>query len=213
MNIKAIVDLRSLFGDIRNQGERPTCMAFAASDVHSFARGGMEPLSAEYAYFHAIQREAHADRTAGATFDTMSEAIAVDGQPLETGWPYIPTLGAADLWAPPKVPGNLFHRDTTELLGGMPDIYATLDAACPVVIVMYISDSFFMPPADMPLPPLPGEPRANTHAVILVGYGETPGGRCLLVRNSWGNSWGDSGYQWIDEGYLVPRLRRAGGMN
>ena len=37
ISITAAVDLRSLFGPARNQGSRPTCMAFAASDWPNLA--------------------------------------------------------------------------------------------------------------------------------------------------------------------------------
>ena len=213
MSIKVLVDLRDQFGDIRNQGERPTCMAFAASDAHSFARGSASPLSVEYAYFHAVQKRANTDRTTGVSFDAMSEAIADDGQPLETGWPYIPKLTAGDPWVPPKEPGDLFYRKATKLKGGIVDITASLDSGHPVVMVMNISIGFFNPPANEALPALIGEPRVNTHAVIAVGRGENTHGRCLLIRNSWDTGWGDGGYAWIHEDYLIPRLLAVGTLN
>jgi hypothetical protein len=51
--ITAAVDLRSLFGTARNQGSRPTCLAFAASDTHAALRSGWVPLSCEYAFYQA----------------------------------------------------------------------------------------------------------------------------------------------------------------
>ncbi len=45
--ITASVDMRSLFGPSRNQGPRPTCMAFAASDTHAALRTGWPPLSCD----------------------------------------------------------------------------------------------------------------------------------------------------------------------
>ncbi|MBM3268373.1 MAG: C1 family peptidase [Candidatus Sericytochromatia bacterium] len=38
------------------------------------------------------------------------------------------------------------------------------------------------------------------HAVLLVGYrrdGSAPGGGWFLLRNSWGDDWGDGGYAWV----------------
>jgi hypothetical protein len=89
MTPDVIVDLRNQFGPVRDQGARPTCMAFAASDAHSFARASVDPLSAEYAFYHAVHRQLIPDRTKGVSFSAMVDAIATDGQPLESSWPYL----------------------------------------------------------------------------------------------------------------------------
>ena len=52
-------DLRSRFGPPRDQGQRPTCLAFAMSDAHGAARGPWEDLSCEYLFHHAKKREQH----------------------------------------------------------------------------------------------------------------------------------------------------------
>ena len=75
-------DLRRLFGPVRDQGQRPTCLAFAASDVHAALRGAWSPLSCEYIFFRAQQRSKRKP-TEGATLPSMLEALRDDGQP---GW-------------------------------------------------------------------------------------------------------------------------------
>lgn len=40
------------------------------------------------------------------------------------------------------------------------------------------------------------------HAVVLVAYQTTPGGRFFLVHNSWGTDWGQGGYAWLSEANL-----------
>jgi hypothetical protein len=86
MTIAIKKDLRHLFGPVRDQGQRPTCLAFAASDTHAALRGAWEPLSCEYAFFHAQQRAGRSPHE-GATLAPMLEALRHDGQPQETGWP------------------------------------------------------------------------------------------------------------------------------
>lgn len=214
MEVSATVDLRDRFGEIRNQRKRPTCMAFAASDAHSFARESTEALSVEYAFYHAVRLKAKPDRTQGVGIRLMARAISTDGQPLESGWPYLTNLSATDDWEPPKISGTLFRRDMTlSVPRALSKIYASLDAGHPVVLVMDISESFYRVSADAALQASASEPRTGTHAVIAVGYGESEGTRCLLIRNSWGGKWGDGGYAWIHEDYLAPRFHDAGTMD
>ena len=40
----------------------------------------------------------------------------------------------------------------------------------------------------------------STHAVTIVGYDDTK--RAYKVQNSWGSTWGDGGFTWIDYDFL-----------
>src|ERR1700730_10795274 len=84
-------DLRSMFGPVRDQGARPTCLAFAASDLHAAVRGAWSPLSCEYLFYHA-QRRAQRRPIEGSTLPTTLEALRSDGQPYESGWVYLDQL-------------------------------------------------------------------------------------------------------------------------
>ncbi len=212
MSINVVVDLRSQFGPIRNQHQRPTCMAFAASDCHAFARGSLDALSAEYAYYHAVNRQANADRTEGVSYRAMTETLADDGQPLESGWPYIASLQPADTWAPPATPGDIYRRVTNAIAATLDAVIDALDTGSAVLLGMRISEGFIFLDAGEALAPLASEPAAGTHAVMAVGYGELNSERYLLIRNSWGEAWADDGYGWIHQDYLASRLLIAGVM-
>ena len=213
MGIKVAVDLRHRFGPIRHQRKRPTCMAFAASDAHSFARGVPDALSAEYAFYHAVRRKPVPDRTKGVSYAVMTETLAVDGQPWEEGWPYLEKLEPTDPWTPPTSPGTIYRRTAKTIGKTVDDLVKTLDSGSAVLVVMEISTSFFELKADLVLPPLLGEKRRGVHAMVVVGHGDHNGERCLLLRNSWGDKWANEGYGWVHEKYLAPRLIAAGVMN
>ena len=215
MGVQIVVDLRGRFAGPRDQNPRPTCMAFAASDAHSFARGGLDALSVEYAFFYAVQRTKDRDPSKGVSFSVMSQAIAVDGQPLETSWPYQKEPVVPSSWKPPTNIGDVYRRNSKALSGsGIDSICNELDSGRPVIVIMDVSLSFFTvtAQADVLLAPAT-EPRINTHAVIAVGYGNKGIARCILIRNSWGRKWFHAGYGWIDHLYLAPRIRLLGVMD
>lgn len=106
-DITISVDLRASFGAARNQGSRPTCLAFAASDAHAALREGWVPLSCEYAFFQA-QRHAGRMPSTGALLSSMLEALRKNGQPQESGWPYLSATPADPAsWLPPREIGTL----------------------------------------------------------------------------------------------------------
>lgn len=210
-SIKICVDLRSQLGAVRDQGPRPTCMAFSSSDCHSFTRGSSEELSTEYAFYHAVQRMPEGNRTKGVSFDAMMSALEIDGQPVETDWPYIRDLTANDKWEIPIDVGPLFNRASKSLVSGLPEVRRTIESGFPVWTMMRIGESFFSLGSSI-LQPV-AEPTRGNHSVLIVGCGEVLGSHCYLIRNSWGNGWASNGYGWIHNDYLDSRLILAATMN
>jgi hypothetical protein len=210
-DIVITVDLRSRFGPARNQGPRPTCMAFAASDAHAGLREGWAPLSCEYAFYHA-QRRAGRPPSKGALLSSILEALREDGQPEESGWPYLPATPTDPAsWAPPSIIGALFGRAGEKAPPSMDQIIEELNQGRPVIILLMLSGAFYKPAAQGVIHPAAGEvpEPARRHAVIAVGHGNVDGDRAILVRNSWGERWGVGGYGWLTEPFLGPRIFAA----
>jgi hypothetical protein len=210
-DITISVDLRASFGPARNQGARPTCLAFAASDAHAGLRDGWAPLSCEYAFFQAQRRAGRAPNT-GALLSSMLEALRKDGQPEESGWPYLSATPAdAASWAPPPEIGKLFGRNGANATHSIDRIIQELDQGRPVIVLTMLSRAFYQRNPQGVVDPAPGEqPEPDRrHAVVAVGHGKVDGQRAILVRNSWGPSWGDAGYGWLTERFLGPRIYAA----
>lgn len=210
-DIVTSVDLRPELGPARNQGPRPTCMAFAASDAHAGLRAGWAPLSCEYAFFQA-QRRAGRPPDSGALLSSMLDALREDGQPEENGWPYLaapPTDIAC--WVPPATVGDLFGRAGEKSPASIDDLIAELDQGRPVIVLLMLSRAFFNPAVQGVVHPAPDEvpEPARRHAVVAVGYGKVGPDRAILVRNSWGERWGMGGHGWLTEPFLGPRIFAA----
>jgi C1A family cysteine protease len=207
--IKIVVDLRSNFGAARDQGPRPTCMAFAASDTHAAVRPGWVPLSSEWAYYQAVKRD-RGQPEDGSTLASTLAVIKSDGQPVEAEWPYIKSA-AIDIatWCPPGTPPKLFFRDHSACRMELQHVLDQLDAGVPVLITMTLSDAFYTPDASHVVDRNEAIDPKRRHAVVAVGYGERAGAKLILIRNSWGEGWGLKGHAWLAAGYLAPRLTGA----
>lgn len=201
-------DLRNRFGQPRDQGPRPTCLAFAVSDTHAAVRPGWEPLSCEYLYYHAILRDG-ASPGDGITRAAILAAVEHDGQPAETGWPYLASTPAdVASWLPPADVGDVFRRDGETQGASFDDAWSLVIAGRPAIVAMKLSDEFYLPHEGVVDSGEPPDP-TRLHAVVAVAAGHRDLSRLLLVRNSWGSAWGVGGHAWLTERYLAPRVLRV----
>jgi hypothetical protein len=164
-------------------------------------------MSAEHLYFHAVQRTAGGHPNGGVGISAACEALKLDGQSLETGWPYLPTL-PSDLahWKPPATAAPLYRRETLPTNATVVEITSRLDAGEPVVLILLIGERFYDPPGGL-ITRGPNEADVDYHAVLAVGHGQSAAGEdCILIRNSWGEDWAFEGYAWITASYLGARL-------
>lgn len=206
--IEVASDLRRDLGTARDQGPRPTCLAFAASDLHAALRDGWTELSCEYLFYQA-QRRAARPPSVGATLPHLLGALGQDGQPAETAWPYAPTT-PSDLaaWRPPTSVGAVYARDGEAREPDWRDVIDQLDRGRPVLLLLTLSRSFFGPcPQGVIIPANDevGDP-ALRHAVVAVGHGRVDDEPAILIRNSWGPSWGDAGHAWAPAAFIADRL-------
>ena len=146
LNITIEKDLRGLFGSARDQDPRPTCMAFAASDVHAGVRRGWEPLSVEWAYYHALKREG-VEPHEGVSLAAMLTTLREDGQPKEAIWPYMAYMFTdVASYVPPSTTEPIYRRGSRRVAPDIDIIVRKLNEGHPMLVTMSISSSFFCAP-------------------------------------------------------------------
>jgi hypothetical protein len=202
------VDLTSrIASDVIDQGPRPTCVACAVAVTHEAERSNFE--AAIEPVWWRLRGWNMADNH-GTTLQAAGQALPHTGHCEAKLWPYNKELGydteppPAEAGAPPWFRARL-DAVTIEHDGVEDAIEDQLAAEHPVILVIEISDSFLAPEPNgfISVPPITA-PTAGYHAVVAVGaWTDTTYGRVFLIRNSWGDYWGASGYGIISPDYLV----------
>lgn len=202
MTITSSVDLRAHHGDIRSQGRRRTCLAFALSDINGNRHQKPGQLSPDHLYREAAALMPGWKPHTGLALDAALRAVLSPGQALEADVPYAdePTL---PLTPNPPCP-SLFTGSYVSQQPLLVEIKAALAADRSVGLVLRMTQGFYAASAHAPQIPysphvIPGE----LHAVVAVGMGfdDATNEQHFLIRNSWGSGWAAGGHAWLSEAY------------
>jgi len=206
MTVISSLDLSVNWGPTLFQGDRPTCLAFAASELNRDLSGSDSALSAEYVYRAAARKSTTWTAGAGLLMTHVSEALVQHGQPIDQDCPY---LAHEPLETPPSMPtlaaSAKLYTATLQLIPTVPQyIEAELLQGKPVGLVLKLTDTF--------LKPTQGRIDFSHmllcinmhHAVVATGLGKQSGtGEShFRIRNTWGETWGDQGCAWLPHSYV-----------
>jgi len=207
--ISVQVDHSADFGDARDQGLRPTCLAFAASDGHSHWRPApVALLSPEFLFFEAAKRWRPRNHFDGVGIDAVAAALMEKGQPLEVHYPYNAKLNQkATLPSPPDpfphdlYRGTCIHESFSEVKAAR-----LLNEGTSILLALRITASFLTitPGQEVLKENSDQDAIVGIHAVVGVGYGKKESGESFLrIRNSWGKGWAMNGYLWLPTTYAA----------
>lgn len=206
-----VVDLRPKMSPIVDQGQLGSCTANAiASGLREYLllQDGqpLTRLSRLYHYWHERQLEGKVNEDSGAYIRDGMKVLADIGCALETDFPY-------DIAKFTQQPSQQAETDAAKFkireyhaVTSYDDLKHALAEGKPVVIGIDVYESFETMDTAMSgmIPvPKPGEKVLGGHCMLAVGYtNQFSDQERIIVRNSWGEHWGQEGYCMIPKAFF-----------
>jgi C1A family cysteine protease len=229
------VDLRPWCSPIENQGGLGSCTANAAVGIVEYfeRRTFGKHLDGSRLFVYKTTRNLiGAVGDSGAWLRNAMGALVLCGVPGESYWPYTDLSPDFDVEPPPFIYAIADNFEALKYFAHDPlsqaiprpkvldSVKSYLDKGIPSMFGFWGYGSFDSgdQPGNIPLPT--DAELANEadwgHAIVAVGYDDskvitnrvsnkaTKG--ALLIRNSWGPSWGQSGYGWMPYQYVLKSI-------
>jgi C1A family cysteine protease len=226
----ALVDLRPWCSPVEDQLSLGSCTAHAGVGIVEYfeKRAYGKHIEASRLFLYKTTRNLmQVTGDTGAWLRDTMGALVLCGVPAEKYWPYLVTdfdkepgsfvYSLADNYQSVKY---FCHDPQGASLPGtqvLSSVKKYLEAGVPSMFGFWGFQSFENSDAPGNIPyPCKGESAQWGHAIVAVGYDdnrkirntkcntETKG--ALLIRNSWGTSWGNGGYGWLPYDYVLNRL-------
>ena len=223
------VDLRPWCPAIEDQEDLGSCTAHAGVGLVEYfeRRASDKHIDASRLFLYKATRNLlHWTGDRGAYLRSTIGALVLFGVPPEEYWPYAisdfdkeppafcyafaqnyKAISYYRLDPPQVTPDDLLNKIKTSLAANLPSMFG---------FTVYSSISQASTTGKIPFP-TNQESILGGHAVDAVGFDDgmkikntNPGGKettgALLIRNSWGTTWGEKGYGWLPYEYVLKSL-------
>ncbi|MDM8365469.1 C1 family peptidase [Bacillus thuringiensis] len=199
------VDLRSYFPSVRNQGRFATCVPFAATALREYyigrdttARGAdISYLSPLYMYYPRGPKD-------GMRLEEAFQSMQYQGVTPEMERPYdLNPENTAQFQNPitntqwkQALPYQIRNYQLISQSNMVAQIKQALAHRDPVMVGIYVYPNFDATPSSGIVPPVTSKKSRGGHALVVVGYDEK--NNWFILRNSWGEKFGDQGYVYMN---------------
>jgi len=228
--LPASVDLRRWCTPVEDQGELGSCTANAGAGMVEYyeRRAFGKHIDASRLFLYKATRHlAELQGDSGAFIRSTMGALVLFGVPPEKYWPYTDKTPEFD-----KEPNafcysfaenykgiKYFRHDSSGLSAKetLDSVRRSLVASVPAMFGFTVYSSIDQAGRTGKIPfPTSNERVVGGHAIVAIGYddkleirnsdGDVSTRGALLIRNSWGESWGDGGYGWLPYDYLLKEI-------
>lgn len=230
VSLPASVDLRRWCSPVEHQGMLGSCTAHAGVGMVEYCERkafGKHLDASRLFLYKTTRRLAGLEGDSGAFIRSTMGALVLFGVPPERYWPYTDKVPEFDTepeafcysFAENFKSIRYFRHDPPELAkrAVLDSLKRSLAASVPVMFGFTVYSSVEHARRDGKIPfPTRNERVLGGHAVLAVGYddgmeiknpdGDASTTGALMVRNSWGMSWGDEGYGWLPYDYVLKEL-------
>ena len=205
------VDLRPFMTKVENQGGLNSCVANAVAGAYEYLvkrhlGEDAYDVSRLFVYYNARAVDGSENQDEGAVISSAIVSLRDNGACSEQTWPY----REHDVNEEP--PEHAYEEAAEFLIEDFQQIPTDLDAwkhalaeGYPIVFGMLLFESFdkHRRPGVVPMPTQDeaGRGAHGGHAMLAVGYSDPD--ELFIIRNSWGEQWGDEGYCYIPYRYLM----------
>lgn len=204
------VDLRPHMTRVEDQAQLNSCAANAIAGAYEYlakrAHGDADDMSRLFLYYNARRIDGiQGDR--GVSLTGSIDALYEAGVCREKTWPYHEEYVNR---RPPQRAyreGERFRlKQAQRIQTDLFEMKHCLAEGYPIVFGMALFDSFDRAARNGKVP-MPrrgrdtGRSSHGLHAMLAVGYSDA--NQAFVVRNSWGERWGDGGYCYVPYGYMA----------
>ncbi|MBW4578129.1 MAG: C1 family peptidase [Tildeniella nuda ZEHNDER 1965/U140] len=208
VDLPSQVDLRPYMTPVENQGNSNSCTANAMAGAYEYLakriKGSAHDVSRLFIYYNARDLDGAIDSDEGTYLRSCIKVLKKYGTCAETTWPF-------DLQRIFEPPHESAYSEATNFL--IEDAYRVdidlnamrqcLADGYPFTFGLDLFSSFQKAGSKglVPMPDPETEQHDGGHAMLCVGYSDED--KVFIVRNSWGEGWGDRGYCYIPYDYMT----------
>ena len=202
---KQIIDLRANFGVLYDQGKIGSCTANALCSIFEYDATNGFKGSRLFLYYNERIFINETEKDEGAFIEDGIRALKIYGLCSEKDWEY--KIENVFIKPPEEVyikAKNNFLIEAININNNLKTIKEWLNKNEPITVGIAIYSNFMSFTATKTgiiTKPSKSDTFIGGHAVVICGYDDFK--QLFILRNSWGDYWGDNGYFYLPYDYIT----------